>query len=347
MSGAATPLLRKFSFDETSAIRSESFIHEVMLEEKDDKWPGQSKMYCNQRIVHGPYRFLFYLTFLGTTIPSVLFALFVLTDLWSKLNGAVFVIGIYFILQICILMLIAAYSDPGIIPRNPDWKRLRDEDKENNPTELFVEKRQRLKELKKTILINDKIKISLKYCPTCYMYMKPRTHHCSVCDCCVEDFDHHCPWLGNCVGKRNYRYFFGLIAIAEIAILYTLAMSIVELVLVLKTKSEPDWNFTLNQNEWVRAGISMFLILYSFVASILVGGLCCYHAFLISIAQKTYDRLKQKYEDKPNIFDKGLVRNWLQALFSSRPVSLLRRKEVMSSSNSLSKILIVNKETVH
>ena len=34
-----------------------------------------------------------------------------------------------------------------------------------------------------------------------------RTHHCRTCNACILKYDHHCPWLNQCVGLGNERYF--------------------------------------------------------------------------------------------------------------------------------------------
>ncbi|KAL4231827.1 Palmitoyltransferase zdhhc16 [Mactra antiquata] len=45
-------------------------------------------------------------------------------------------------------------------------------------------------------------------CKKCISPKPPRTHHCTICGKCILKMDHHCPWLNNCVGHNNHRYFF-------------------------------------------------------------------------------------------------------------------------------------------
>jgi len=47
-----------------------------------------------------------------------------------------------------------------------------------------------------------------RHCKWCGKYKPDRTHHCRVCRSCVLRMDHHCPWIYNCVGYFNYKYFF-------------------------------------------------------------------------------------------------------------------------------------------
>ena len=46
------------------------------------------------------------------------------------------------------------------------------------------------------------------HCNKCDMDRPERSHHCRICGICNLKMDHHCPWILNCVGEKNEKYFF-------------------------------------------------------------------------------------------------------------------------------------------
>lgn len=55
-------------------------------------------------------------------------------------------------------------------------------------------------------------------------FVKPyRAHHCRSCGTCVLRFDHHCPWIGQCVGARNHKFFINFNLAAFVFTAYTFA----------------------------------------------------------------------------------------------------------------------------
>jgi palmitoyltransferase ZDHHC3/7/25 len=57
-------------------------------------------------------------------------------------------------------------------------------------------------------------------CHKCSNFKPPRAHHCSTCGRCIIKMDHHCPWVNNCVGLANQKFFLLFVFYIMLSALY-------------------------------------------------------------------------------------------------------------------------------
>lgn len=62
-------------------------------------------------------------------------------------------------------------------------------------------------------------------CLKCKRVRSAGTHHCSWCHTCVEMMCHHCPFTNNCIGRRNYVYYYTFLSYAFFGLLYACYLS--------------------------------------------------------------------------------------------------------------------------
>lgn len=141
-----------------------------------------------------------------------------------------------------------------------------------------------------------------KICETCLIVRPPRCSHCVICDNCIKRFDHHCPWLGTCVGERNYWSFFLFVLSVNVLCVFVIALSIYRITVISKEgiivvendgdKSNDSRAVSISMNDTI---INLYLTVYVFFVFSFIGALLGYHLCIISKNITTREEIKNLY----------------------------------------------------
>lgn len=229
--------------------------------------------------------------------PLVVFYVLVIPYTVSHMSWAYLVVSILLTVFSLSMLALTSLRDPGFYPRSSAR-----EDRSVGMTSRTYDHH-----------VNGYI-VTTKFCTTCHHYRPPRCSHCAVCDNCVDKFDHHCPWVGNCIGRRNYKTFFFFVSSTTVLCFWVIVVSIVQLNDSAVHQHDGDWSSAI-----AAYPASIVVSVYAFLASWFVGGLTIFHSILITKNSTTYEHFRSRYSPADNPYDLGIWGNWKEALFSPTP----------------------------
>ncbi|XP_061807758.1 palmitoyltransferase ZDHHC18a isoform X2 [Nerophis lumbriciformis] len=297
------------------------------------KWevfPGKNQFFCDGRIMFARQSGVLPLTLGLIVVTCGLFFAFDCPFLVQHLTFFIPVIGGVLFVFVVLSLLRTSFTDPGILPRaTPDEAADIEKQIDTSGSSTY-----RPPPRTKEILINQQV-VKLKYCFTCKMFRPPRTSHCSLCDNCVERFDHHCPWVGNCVGRRNYRFFYSFII--SLSFLTSFIFGCVIAHITLRSQSGTSLIQSIQESP---ASVVELVICFFSIWSIL--GLSGFHTYLVASNLTTNEDIKGSWSSKRGAEESGnpytynsMLANCCVTLCGPMPPSLIDRRGFLSPEESV------------
>lgn len=147
------------------------------------------------------------------------------------------------------------------------------------------------------------------FCIFCQSQKPPRCRHCAKCGACVLRMDHHCPWLRQCIGFGNYKYFVMFITYSAVALLFKAVTLLLFSIKAFQTEITFCTKLWLVCTEILVIALGGTMVAFS-----------GFHLFLSSKGMTTIEFLTRHEKSEKKIsFDQGVLGN-LQASLGRIPL---------------------------
>jgi len=234
-------------------------------------WEGKNVLLCKGKYMIGASAQPVVYTLMLINVPAFLEEFLVIRSLNDDIFTGILIPYIVFHILGNIFMLRTILTDPGIIRRYNE-KYVDSEDLSHIPQQ----KTQALAKRNPCDITLHNHLMKFKFCRTCHIYRPLRTTHCHECDNCVERFDHHCPWLGVCIGKRNYQHFFLFVFSNTVLVLFSMFISLHRMLSAWKDENPNDFGGFLKKEPY-----TIISVVYCFMFSLFLAPLFIFHLWLI------------------------------------------------------------------
>lgn len=214
----------------------------------------------------------------------------------QKTRGTIqFGVHCFFTLMLITCYLRAILTNPGEVPDDdPRWQYEPSDGIQRDPLEFCETKRSGER----------------RDCKWCAKYKPDRAHHCRTCTTCVLKMDHHCPWIYNCIGFHNYKFFF-----------LTIVYAVCACQLITWTMLESAMRTIEKDEDFFTMFMTLFGLTLSFFLGFLLLGFLCFHCWLVgkSITTIEWCESKMRKEGQEDVSDvspysRGVFRNFQDTL---------------------------------